>query len=216
MKKISKIFALSIGIVLSVSSLASAHVQEMNTNQVSYETEKKGHNGHKFDYVNNEELLSLLNIDKQTLKKELEAGKSIADIANEKGVTKQKVIDLLVKQSSDRVDAVVKDGKISKDQADQIKAKLPEFIKLRIEVKGGLTKKHAHHKMHHLDEVSSILGMTKDEIITQIKSGKSLSEIAKDKGISEQKLIDALADKEKERIGKWVKHKWKDTKQQDD
>jgi hypothetical protein len=87
--------------------------------------------------IDNQELLTLLKIDDATLKQELKAGKSLADIAGEKKVPEQQVIDLLVKDSSQRIDKSVQTGKIAQDKATQMKAKLPDQIKKNVERKGG-------------------------------------------------------------------------------
>jgi hypothetical protein len=98
-------------------------------------TQKKGQHKGQAD---NQELLSLLKIDSNTLQEDFKAGKSLADIAAEKGVPEQQVIDLLVKQSAQRTDEAVKSGKLTQDKADQMKAKEPDRIKKSVEHKGGM------------------------------------------------------------------------------
>jgi polyhydroxyalkanoate synthesis regulator phasin len=71
----------------------------------------------------------------------LQAGKSLADIATSAGSTEQAVINLLVQQSTQRMDQAVSAGKMTQDQADQFKAKLSNQIKNRVENKGGFAGK---------------------------------------------------------------------------
>ena len=58
----------------------------------------------------------------------LESGKSIADVAKDKGVSVDKVIDAMVKDATTHIDQAVTDGKLTSDQAAQIKADLKTRI----------------------------------------------------------------------------------------
>nr|WP_113759206.1 hypothetical protein [Brevibacillus laterosporus] len=53
-------------------------------------------NGPAANYLNNEELFKLLGMDASTLKKELDTGKSIFDIAATKNVSRQQVLDVII------------------------------------------------------------------------------------------------------------------------
>jgi hypothetical protein len=66
-----------------------------------------------------------IGISDQDLVAALKSGKSIAEVAQSKGVDPQKVVDALVKDADTRIDKAVADGKISKDRADKVEAKLP-------------------------------------------------------------------------------------------
>ncbi|KXG44243.1 hypothetical protein TEPIDINF_001758 [Tepidibacillus infernus] len=163
----------------------------------------------------NDELLSLLKINAETLAQELKAGKSLANIASEKGVSEQKVIDLLVKQHEERIDQAVKSGKMTKEQADQIKSTLQDRVKASVEQTGGFKRGFYKGKAFHkgnLDDVATTLGMSQEELLSELKAGKSIAEIAKEKGIDKQKVIDSLLEKEKERITNWIDQPWKITK----
>lgn len=93
--------------------------------------DKKGMMRHKnagHGIFNNAELLTLLKIDAETLKTELQAGKTLAAIANEHGVSEQTLKDSLISQSTKRLDERVAAGEISADKAGQIKAGMDERI----------------------------------------------------------------------------------------
>ncbi len=157
----------------------------------------------------NEELLTLLKIDADTLHQELKAGKSLADIAAAQGVDKQKVIDLMVKQATERLNQAVQAGKLTQAQADEKKAELQEKIKERVENKGGFGFKVGHGRGgKHLGEAASVLGVDEKDLLTQLQSGKTLAQIAESKGISKADLIDKLLEKEKERLTQMVDQSW--------
>jgi hypothetical protein len=56
-----------------------------------------------------------------------------------------------------------------------------------------------------LDEVASIIGITRGELRTQLRSGKTLAEIAKSKNISQDTLVSKLVAAAKTRIAAEVK-----------
>lgn len=68
---------------------------------------------------------------------ELRTGKSVADVAREKNIDPQKVIDTLVAKGNAAVDKAAPDGRLSADQAVKTKAKLPDLAQRLVNHKGG-------------------------------------------------------------------------------
>jgi DNA-directed RNA polymerase specialized sigma subunit len=123
---------------------------------------------------------SVIGISEDALKTELQAGKSIADVAKAHNVDLQKVIDALVAEANstslDRITQMVNNPG------------MPQ---------GGFGR--GDHGMHGRmrgqfisDAVTSLLKLSKDEIRTQLQSGKTLADIAKSQGVSVSKLVDAI------------------------
>jgi len=69
-----------------------------------------------------------LNMDPKDLMTELRSGKSIAQVAQEKGVDPQAVIDHLVSTLDARIDAQVASKKLAQDKADVMKQNLPPRV----------------------------------------------------------------------------------------
>ena len=69
-----------------------------------------------------------LGLSTSDLKAELKAGKSVADVANEKGVSLDTVTKALTDAANSALDKAVADGKITQPRADELKAKLPDVI----------------------------------------------------------------------------------------
>lgn len=69
-----------------------------------------------------------LNMSPKDLLTELRSGKTINQVAQEKGVPSQTIVDDLVTKVDARVDKAVSEGKITQEQGDTIKAKAPERI----------------------------------------------------------------------------------------
>ncbi|MET0907974.1 MAG: hypothetical protein ABWZ99_00780, partial [Ilumatobacteraceae bacterium] len=77
-----------------------------------------GHRGFPFDG----EVLETLGIDIATLRDQLQAGTSLADIATAQGVDVQVLIDTLVTEGSERIDEAVAAGRIDEAEATTRKA----------------------------------------------------------------------------------------------
>jgi hypothetical protein len=184
------------------SATAAAASTPSATQQKAPAHQHKGH-------FNNQQLLTLLNLDANKLQQNLKAGKSLADIATAQGVDEQKVIDLLVSQQSQRLDQAQQSGKLTQDQVTKIKANLQNEVKKRVEQKGGFGFEGKHgERGGQFKDAASVLGMTPQDVMTQLKSGKSLVQIAQSKGISEADLVSQLLQKHKDRLTKMVEQTW--------
>jgi len=70
------------------------------------------------------DIAKLLGISNEDLKQAFASGKSFADLAEEKGVDVQDLIDLLAKPAAEKIDQQLKEGKITQEQADREKAEV--------------------------------------------------------------------------------------------
>lgn len=157
----------------------------------------------------NDSLLTLLKIDASTLHKELQAGKSLADIAKERGVDRQKVVDLLVAQQKARLAQAVKDGKLTQEQAAKWSAGIQERAEKFVDRKGLMGHGHMGHAgKSRLNDTAQALGMTPQQLLDELKKGKSIAQVAKEKGISEDALVSKLLEKEKSRIKDRIHRTW--------
>jgi hypothetical protein len=75
-----------------------------------------------------EQVQSLLGIDAATLRTELQSGKSLADIAQAKGISKETLVEKIQAGITANLDQAVTDQKISADKAAKIKEKLAQKI----------------------------------------------------------------------------------------
>lgn len=78
--------------------------------------------------MNVEELAKLLNMTPNQLKESLQSGKTLAKLAEENGVSVQSVIDQQVKAVTGRLDRHLAEGKLTKEQYDERKAKVKQFV----------------------------------------------------------------------------------------
>lgn len=119
------------------------------------------------------------------------------DAAGRLGVSSAKLEAALKAAAIDRVDAAVAAGQITKDQADAMKAAI-DSGRLPLGIPFGAGR--GIHGMHGhvffggdvLDSAATYLGLTDDQLRTQLASGKSLSDVAKAQGKSVDGLKQAM------------------------
>ena len=147
-----------------------------------------------------QELATLLGLTADELAQSLRSGKTLAAIAQEKGVDVQKVIDLLVNTETARLAEKLAAGKLTQAQYDERVAQLADAATKQVngELAGkgfGLDGRGDGHGKGGLKglggaDYASLLGMTNEELATAVKSGKTLAAIAQEKSVDVQKLID--------------------------
>ncbi len=87
-----------------------------------------GHRGHGIFGPDLDAAAQALGISTADLRTELQAGKSVAEVAKAKGVDLNKVIDAVVAKATSQIDQAVKDGKLTQAKADTMKARLKDKV----------------------------------------------------------------------------------------
>ena len=132
----------------------------------------------------------------------------VNDAAKQLGVQPSELTAALKKALSNRVDAAVKAGRITKAEGDAMKARInsadsPLF--------GGGHRGFGkfghgpHFMLHGLDAAASYLGLTEAQLRTQLSSGKTLAQVAKAQDKSVDGLVDALVKDANAKIDQAVK-----------
>jgi polyhydroxyalkanoate synthesis regulator phasin len=147
-----------------------------------------------------------LGVTTDELRTQLEAGKSLADVAKAQGVDKQKLIDALVKAGEARL--------------DEAKAALPDRVAELVDAthKGGPggpgfggpggpdgQRGPGGRGGPSFAVAAKALGISEDDLKTALQDGKTIAEVAKEKGVDKQKVIDALVADAKARSAEAVK-----------
>lgn len=113
----------------------------------------------------------------------------VNDAAKNLGIEPSKLSAALKKAYEDRVDAAVADGRLTKQQGDELKQRI-ESGDFPLVGPPGFGRGHGgpHELMHGLDAATSYLGLTEDQLHSRLESGKTLAEVAKAQG----KSVDGL------------------------
>ena len=126
----------------------------------------------------------------------------VDDAAKQLGITPAKLSDALKKALSDRVDAAVAAGRLTKAEGDALKQRInsedfPLF--------GGLRHGFGHFgSFGQLSAAADYLGLTEVQLRTQLDDGKTLAQIAQAQGKSVDGLVDALVNAAKQRLDEAV------------
>jgi AraC-like DNA-binding protein len=124
------------------------------------------------------------------------------DAAEQLGISPTKLSDALKKALSDRVDAAVAAGRITKAEGDALKQRInsddfPLF--------GGFHRGFGHFGFFgKLDAAADYLGLSEAELRTQLENGKSLAQVAQAQGKSVDGLVDALVAEAKKHLDEAV------------
>ena len=122
----------------------------------------------------------------------------IDDAANRLGVAPSALSDALKSAFKARVDAAVADGRITKAQGDELKARI-DSGDVPFFGTPGFRHGPGHGGFRELDVAATYLGVTEASLRDSLMSGKSLAQVAKDKNKSVDGLVDAIvAEKKKE------------------
>lgn len=96
-------------------------------------TGNKNQAGKRSVFKNSQQQISaLLGMNATQLKEQLRSGKTLAKIAEEKGITKIDLVSKLQAQMKADLDQAVKDKKIMADEAAQFESKLPQMIEHKV------------------------------------------------------------------------------------
>ena len=131
------------------------------------------------------------------------AGKTAFDLASQKGTTADQLKAMVIDAKSQQIDKMVTSGKLTKDKADAMKAKLTANMQ---NWNGSL--KQQQHKEGSSNQIYSILenklGFTKAEIDTAAKAGKTAFDLASQKGTTADQLKAMVIDAKSQQIDKMV------------
>ena len=112
------------------------------------------------------------------LKTELAAGKSIADVAADQNVDVQTVIDALVAEA--------------KAHLAEIEAALPDRMTQLVNREGWGEHGQRARMAEGLDNAAAAIGITTDELTTELRAGKTIADVAGEHDVDVQAVIDAL------------------------
>ncbi|OCT14392.1 hypothetical protein A8709_26640 [Paenibacillus pectinilyticus] len=195
MIKIASVTAVLVALVPISAFAASPKPAEKSVTQVKKildaSTKKEASAG--FDL---KPLFDVLGLSKQTYRDAFEAGKSFMDIAKEKGIPVQQLVDALTPEVTKDYDEAVQRGKFTKEQeADLVAQKVKQFIneiKGHESIKGAGKIKEAQAIDFDLKPLFDLLGLDKQSYVQNLNAGKSFADIAQAKGVSRQQLIDVI------------------------
>jgi polyhydroxyalkanoate synthesis regulator phasin len=120
----------------------------------------------------------------------------VNDAAKQLGVEPSALSNALKTALKNRVDAAVAAGRLTKEQGDELKARIDAG---EVPLFGGLHHGGLGH-FEQLDAAADYLGITEAQLQADLAAGKTLAQVAEDRGKSVDGLIQAMTDAAKERL----------------
>lgn len=152
-----------------------------------------------------------LGMNETDLLTELRSGKSVADVAKEKNVDLSKVVDAIVAERTDQLKQAVTNGRITQQQADAMIAKMKTDLPTTLSNKfptgqkgfgpgrqpGGMMGRGMMSRgMMGFGgspaTIAQTLGISETNLLTELQSGKSVADVAQEKNVDLNKVVDAL------------------------
>jgi polyhydroxyalkanoate synthesis regulator phasin len=128
----------------------------------------------------------------------------IDDAASQLGIEPSALSDALKQALKNRVDEAVEAGRLTKEQADELKARIDADEYPLLFGRGGHGFGGHHMHVEVLSVAASYLGLTEAELRDELQD-KTLAEIAKSKGKSVTGLVQKLVATQTKRIDEAVK-----------
>jgi hypothetical protein len=117
----------------------------------------------------------------------------VNDAAEQLGVEPSELREALEDALANRVDKAVEAGRLTEEQGAELKERI-ESGDVPLVGLGGPGFGHRVHHVGDLDAAASYLGMTEANLMAALEGGKTLAQIAEDRGKSVDGLVNALVD----------------------
>jgi hypothetical protein len=137
--------------------------------------------------------VTYLGVDRKTLVKELRSGKSLAQIATARNKSVAGLETAILDAFKAKVDKAVAAGKLSSTRAQQLVAAAPAVIhRLVTQTPPKVRPAKAHFRGGFLAVAADYVGLDRKALVAELRSGKSLAQVATSKNKSVAGLQTAL------------------------
>lgn len=158
----------------------------------------------------NAQMATILGITPSELTKDFQSGETLAQIAAAKGIDTSTLTTKIETLLDANIDKAVQNGKLTADKATTIKEDVAKRVASMLNNKwvgherGPKTEMKGIFKMPE-QQIETFLGIDSATLKQDLKSGKSLAQIAQDKGISASTLISQIQSAMETNINQAVK-----------
>jgi chorismate mutase len=146
------------------------------------------------------DLAEATGISTDDLRSALRDGQTLAEVAEANDVDPQQLVDLLVANGTERLDAAVAAGRIDQATADERKASLPDRA---ADLVNGELERYPG-RAAAIRTAAEAIGIDADELRIALRDGQTIAQVAEANGVDPQDVIDALVAQATERITKVV------------
>ena len=206
-KKVRKILALTLGLGLAVGSLTGSYtIAQANERPAGIENTQTGHEKLIFDKADHQEILTLLQIDEEAFKKDVDSGMSLTEIAASYHISRRPVVDAVVNNINKQIDKGLADKRITVEQANELKANSVKKAQMIVDIKpigfdnvndkqapqGANDQQASKDGNQNLQEMLTLLKIDAQTFQQEQASGKSLAGIAAAHNVPRQAVVDLV------------------------
>ncbi|MBU7321021.1 hypothetical protein [Paenibacillus oleatilyticus] len=144
---------------------------------------------------------SIVDMSTDDLNQELRNGKSISDLARLRGIEQSELTDRLVTPMIKRIESALNQKTITDDEAEQLKQEVQDKVSAAVskagyqdKMQGVFAKKLKLKTQVDEESVAKVLGISQNELRSYFNDGKTIADIAKEKGLNEDQVIAGLKD----------------------
>jgi hypothetical protein len=138
------------------------------------------------------------------LQAELKGGKTLAQVATAKGKTAAGLVTALTKGAKENLAAAAAAGWITQTQADAVLDVVTEAVTGLVNDGPPVPPEKGAKRAGPLDAAATYLGLTVADLVTALRGGKTLAQVAADKGKTVDGLVSALTAGAKTNLDKAV------------
>jgi hypothetical protein len=136
--------------------------------------------------------------------KQLQSGKTLADIITTNGGTVESVVNDAIAKATADINAAVKDGRLGQTQADTLIANLEKANTAAVNGEYRQRAVRAVITVAVLRLATEQTGLTVPNIVKEIRSGKSLSDVLKEHNVDPTSFINSAVNATKKRLDQTV------------
>lgn len=143
-------------------------------------------------------IANALTMTEADLQSALQGGKTVADLATEKGVALQTIVDALLAEQKTLLQQAVTDGRLTQEQADARVAELATQLPTQLSMaftpgqRGDRGMPSGFGPGQSLSTVATALGITESDLQTAFQAGKSVADVATEQDVALDTVIAAL------------------------
>lgn len=128
----------------------------------------------------------------------------VNDVAGQLGVTPERLTNAFKTAMKNRIDRAVKDGRLTQAEANRLKAEIDRQSVPMFGPGFGHHRDFEFRHAHKLQTAAKYLGVTEAQLRSALEDGKTLAQVAKDKGKSVDGLVNALLGDARSRLDQQV------------
>ncbi|PZE22108.1 hypothetical protein [Paenibacillus xerothermodurans] len=153
---------------------------------------------------------TILGVEQDVVKEALKQGKSLLQIAQDKGINEDTLMQKLIDAEKEALAAAVSSGKLTQEKADKISSGMEDRIRKQVHGTGwgkvfNVDRKHMHqgfakHEVTLGHDTAEILGVTPEAVKESLKQGNTFAQIAQGHGLSEADYLQKLTDRHSQKL----------------